>query len=257
MIFSTVRPTYALTVMISKYHNIFWACTFTPPFDTRAKMSTVSFIVVVEKATGLRNAGGILGTSDPYAKISTPMSPALLNEQTEVVRNNLNPVWDCCMLVALPESVPAMLKLEVFDSNTGTLVNGTDVSLQNLRFSTSFDVFVDACQHLWWLYGMVYGRWRWASLPLTSPPAWATLPAGLRFPKCSAETPRRKAQWRCEYGLTKISLWKSWRALSFVTRMGKGGSISLIGGGGSNRCREGCIFDWGIEGIERAEINLL
>jgi len=97
-------------------------------------MSTASFIVVVEKATGVRNAGGMTGTSDPYAKISTPTAPAVLNERTEVVQNNLNPMWECCMLVVLPTSVPAMLKVEVFDSNTGTFVNGTDVSLLQTIF---------------------------------------------------------------------------------------------------------------------------
>jgi hypothetical protein len=100
-------------------------------------MATVAFIVVVEKATGVRNADGMTGTSDPYAKISTPTAPAVLNERTEVVQNNLNPLWDCCLLVALPASVPAILKLEVFDSDSGTFVDGTDVSSHLQRLGSS------------------------------------------------------------------------------------------------------------------------
>jgi hypothetical protein len=161
-------------------------------------MSTASFIVVVEKATGVRNAGGMTATSDPYAKISTPTAPAVLNERTEVVQNNLNPVWDCCMLVALPASVPAMLKLEVFDSNTGTLVNGKDVSAQQTFFL--FPLFFSSlfsCKSLPSIDGFygnaIFGRCFWATPPLTSLPARATLTAGPRSPKCSVEMPRRKA----------------------------------------------------------------
>jgi Ca2+-dependent lipid-binding protein len=98
-------------------------------------MSTASFIVVVEKATGLRNAAGMMGTSDPYAVVSTPTAPAVLNERTQVVKNDLSPVWKCCMLVVLPTAVPAMLKVEVHDSN-----KGKDVSLQQ-----TFNLFISPC----------------------------------------------------------------------------------------------------------------
>lgn len=96
-------------------------------------MSTQAFIVIVEKATGVRNADGVMGKSDPYCKVSTPTAPAVLNqERTEVIQDNLNPVWNCCFLVALPSSVPALLKIEVFDCDAGTFVDGSDVSRQIL-----------------------------------------------------------------------------------------------------------------------------
>jgi len=91
-------------------------------------MSSNAFIVVVQKANDVLNADGMMGTSDPYAKVSSPTAPAMLNVATHVVQNSLNPVWDTGVLFTLPTSVPAMIKVDVFDSDVGTLVDGSDVS---------------------------------------------------------------------------------------------------------------------------------
>lgn len=92
-------------------------------------MSSQAFVVVVQKATGVLNADGMMGTSDPYAKVTSPTAPAMLNASTHVVPNSLSPIWDVGLLVALPTSVPAIVKVDVFDSDSGTLVDGSDVSL--------------------------------------------------------------------------------------------------------------------------------
>jgi Ca2+-dependent lipid-binding protein len=95
-------------------------------------MSSQAFLIVVQKATGVLNADGMMGTSDPYAKVTTPTAPAILNASTHVVQNSLNPVWDVGVLVALPTTVSAIVKVDVFDSDSGTLVDGSDVSLHIL-----------------------------------------------------------------------------------------------------------------------------
>jgi Ca2+-dependent lipid-binding protein len=95
-----------------------------------------AFIVVVVKAENLRAADfGLItsGKSDPYVKISTPTCPGCLEERTHVIQNNLNPVWDTGFIASLPNSVPAVLKFNIFDSDAGTLIDGSDVSCSNAR----------------------------------------------------------------------------------------------------------------------------
>lgn len=91
-------------------------------------MTSNAFIVIIQKAADVLNADGMMGTSDPYAKVSSPTAPAMLNVSTHVVQNSLNPVWNTGVLVTLQTSVPAIIKVEVFDSDVGTLFDGSDVS---------------------------------------------------------------------------------------------------------------------------------
>mmetsp|Transcript_47433 Transcript_47433/g.80945 ORF Transcript_47433/g.80945 Transcript_47433/m.80945 type:complete len:571 (-) Transcript_47433:194-1906(-) len=79
----------------------------------------MDFLLIIESAKGLRNADGMFGTSDPYAMITCPSAPACLSEKTEVAQNNLNPEWDCCLVVTLPPASTPVIKIEVFDSDRG------------------------------------------------------------------------------------------------------------------------------------------
>lgn len=79
----------------------------------------MEYLLIIESANGLRNADGMLGKSDPYAMVTCPSAPACLNEKTPVIKNNLNPVWNSCFVVALPPSSTPVLKIEVFDSDGG------------------------------------------------------------------------------------------------------------------------------------------
>jgi Ca2+-dependent lipid-binding protein len=49
-------------------------------------------------------------------------------------KNDLNPVWNSCFLVAIPVSVPAIVKIDVYDSDKGTMVDGGDDFLGRAQF---------------------------------------------------------------------------------------------------------------------------
>lgn len=94
-------------------------------------MASVAFIVIVEKAAGIRAADfGVLGKSDPFCRISSPTAPAVFNEETHVIKDNLNPEWNTSFLVVLPASVPAVISVDVFDSDAGRLVDGSNVRVR-------------------------------------------------------------------------------------------------------------------------------
>jgi|AntAceMinimDraft_5_1070358.scaffolds.fasta_scaffold365416_1 Ca2+-dependent lipid-binding protein len=90
--------------------------------------STNAFLVVVQKASGVKNADGMLGTSDPYFKITTPTAPAMLNVQSPVIQGSCDPVWDLALLVVIPAASQALVQVNVFDSDAGAIVDGSDVS---------------------------------------------------------------------------------------------------------------------------------
>ena len=50
-------------------------------------MASKAYVIIIDKATGLRNADGALGKSDPYCIMSMPMSqPAVSEVKTEVIQ---------------------------------------------------------------------------------------------------------------------------------------------------------------------------
>jgi tellurium resistance protein TerZ len=100
-----------------------------------AQMS--AFVIIIEKATDLRAAdSGMFAKSDPYVHISTPTAPTAMceNEKTKVIEGNLNPVWMEAFLVSFPIGVPPIIKLEVFDRDAGTFVDGSDDFLGRVQF---------------------------------------------------------------------------------------------------------------------------
>ena len=80
----------------------------------------MSFLVLVERASGLRNAD-FMGKSDPYVNLVCGSS----KYQTGIIDNNLNPVWDEMFLI---HTQPGAEKLDfvLFDSDAGTIVDGSD-----------------------------------------------------------------------------------------------------------------------------------
>mmetsp|Transcript_34087 Transcript_34087/g.43978 ORF Transcript_34087/g.43978 Transcript_34087/m.43978 type:complete len:561 (+) Transcript_34087:41-1723(+) len=94
---------------------------------------TTAFILIVDSAKGLRSAD-FGSSSDPYCKVTCPASPACLDEKTRVIQDNSNPYWNECFLVALPSSIPPVIKLSVYDSDAGTISNGTDDFLGHAGF---------------------------------------------------------------------------------------------------------------------------
>jgi len=89
-----------------------------------------SVIVVVHSAKGLRNADWV-GESDPYCTLSC----SSFSSSTAVVPNNLNPVWDQAFLVCLAPESPPTVKLSVFDSDAGMIMDGTDDFLGSVEFN--------------------------------------------------------------------------------------------------------------------------
>ena len=83
------------------------------------------YLVIVESANNLRNADGLFGTSDPYARMTmmaegqsmTPAGHAEIAFSTQVVQNDLNPKWGECVLVVPPDAASSTLKIEIYDSD--------------------------------------------------------------------------------------------------------------------------------------------
>ena len=80
----------------------------------------MSFLVLVERASGLRNAD-FMGKSDPYVNLVCGSA----KYQTGIIDNNNNPVWDEMFLI---HTQPGAEKLDfvLFDSDAGTIVDGSD-----------------------------------------------------------------------------------------------------------------------------------
>ena len=74
----------------------------------------MSFLVLVERASGLRSAD-FMGKSDPYVNLVCGSS----KYQTGIIDNNLNPVWDEMFLI---HTQPGAERLDfvLFDSDAGT-----------------------------------------------------------------------------------------------------------------------------------------
>ena len=83
------------------------------------------YLVIVESANNLRNADGLFGTSDPYARITmmaegqsmTPAGQAEIAFSTQVVQNDLNPKWGECVLVVPPNAASSTLSISIYDSD--------------------------------------------------------------------------------------------------------------------------------------------
>lgn len=101
----------------------------------------MAFVVVIKSARGLRSAD-FMGKSDPYVRLNVPQ---VLDVRTAVVRNNLNPTWDEALLVQLPPSVRPSLHFDVFDSDAGVVVDGSD------DFLGACDLDLTACDSTTWL----------------------------------------------------------------------------------------------------------
>ena len=80
----------------------------------------MSFLVLVERASGLRSAD-FMGKSDPYVNLVCGSA----KYQTGIIDNNNNPVWDEMFLI---HTQPGAEKLDfvLFDSDAGTIVDGSD-----------------------------------------------------------------------------------------------------------------------------------
>jgi hypothetical protein len=44
-------------------------------------------------------------------------------------QDNCNPKWDECFLIALPSSIPPVIKISIYDSDAGTICDGSDVKI--------------------------------------------------------------------------------------------------------------------------------
>ena len=51
----------------------------------------------------------------------------MLNVQSPVIQGELNPVWDFGLLVVIPAASQPLVQVNVFDSDAGTVVDGSDV----------------------------------------------------------------------------------------------------------------------------------
>lgn len=93
---------------------------------------------MIDSAKGLRAADfGFSGKSDPYCKLTCPAAPACLDERTHVIQDNCNPSWGTAFLVALPSSIPPVIKISIYDSDAGTITNGSDDFLGHAGFDLS------------------------------------------------------------------------------------------------------------------------
>jgi len=95
------------------------------------------FVIVLERAVGLRNADGPFGKSDPYVLLTIPdpgsrSHTPKMTARTSTIQGNLNPVWNEAIL-AVP-GPDGRIDLSVFDSDAGTIVDGTDDLLGKASF---------------------------------------------------------------------------------------------------------------------------
>ena len=61
----------------------------------------MAFLIHIKKGTGLRNADGMFGTSDPYCQIQVEGGSSW---KTSIIEDNLNPLWDQVYLVIASET---------------------------------------------------------------------------------------------------------------------------------------------------------
>ena len=97
----------------------------------------MAFLIHIKKGTGLRNADGMFGTSDPYCQIQVEGGSSW---KTSIIEDNLNPLWDQVYLV-IPTVTAAepTIKFTVFDSDKGVVVDGSDDFLGEHECKASLD----------------------------------------------------------------------------------------------------------------------
>lgn len=102
-----------------------------PRAEGTDKSGTWGFIEVkVVAGRNLKSAGEVLGTTDPYVRVSL----GLHSEKTPKKKNDLNPEWNCEITLPVNHAhLSRDLELHVIDDNE----HGLDVGLGSLRISMS------------------------------------------------------------------------------------------------------------------------
>jgi hypothetical protein len=126
---------------------------------------TMAIVVNIERAAGLRSAD-FMGKSDPYVRLSWKGMVGRKPFMTSVIDNDNSPAWDECFLITEPAD--GNLHLQVYDSDAGAIVSGTDDFLGECTIST----FVSLAE--------LGGGWVSVRPVLTGPKAKGRLEVSLR-----------------------------------------------------------------------------
>jgi len=76
------------------------------------------------RAQGLKNADGVMGLSDPYAKLRCELEDQKSEFKTRVIDNNLSPTWDEVFIFkAFAQAKTINIDLSIWDKDDGFVVS--------------------------------------------------------------------------------------------------------------------------------------